>query len=209
MASGGLGETDVIPRASPVPSFGAPESQVATLGLNPSHREFVDNSGNPLLGNARRLHTLDSLGLTSWSQAEDCHIQRIWDDCRSYFSKNPYNRWFKPLDGVISDAGFSYYADSLKSACHLDLVPYATCRKWTELEKGQQSKLLNTSADTLGHLLRDSSVRVLILNGRVRQKSIPVHCPFYPERNPFASLEIQGLQRQYRHPFRCPAWTRN
>src|SRR5437899_7797958 len=51
-------------------------------------------------------------------------------------------------------------------ACHLDLIPYATTRKWTELTTRQRSGLLAVAADTLGLLLRDSPVRILILNGR-------------------------------------------
>ena len=42
-----LAEADVIPWGCPVPSFGdLSSSQVATLGLNPSNKEFVDEVGN-------------------------------------------------------------------------------------------------------------------------------------------------------------------
>ena len=52
----------VIRWGSPVPSFGdLTKSDVATLGLNPSNKEFVDNSGNELSGSERRFHTLKSL----------------------------------------------------------------------------------------------------------------------------------------------------
>ena len=48
-------ETEVIPWGSPVPSFGDLSiSRVATLGLNPSNREFVDESGGELQGPLRR-----------------------------------------------------------------------------------------------------------------------------------------------------------
>ena len=165
--SAALAGTSVIPWASPVPSFGDTRSRLATLGLNPSPLEFVDDYRyrTPLRGHYRRLHTLESLGLASWSDAEDRHIKQIWDACRSYFSNNPYDRWFKPLDDLISDSGFSYYAP-LASACHFDLVPFATYDTWSRLSYEQQTRLRRASADTLGQLLRDSSVRILILNGR-------------------------------------------
>ena len=164
LASGVLEETDVIPWASPVPAFGEPDSRVATLGLNPSRQEFVDRSRNPLRGNHRRLHTLESLSLRSWSQADDRHTRLILDACRFYFSNNPYDRWFRPLDNVLSGTGASYY-DPSYSACHLDLVPFATKKAWSKLDDGQRARLLCMSGDMLGIILRDSSARVLILNG--------------------------------------------
>ena len=43
--------TKVIPWSCPVPSFGDfSQATVATLGLNPSNREFVDESGKELEG---------------------------------------------------------------------------------------------------------------------------------------------------------------
>ena len=43
--------TNAILWGCPVPSFGdLSSSQVATIGLNPSNREFVDESGNELQG---------------------------------------------------------------------------------------------------------------------------------------------------------------
>jgi len=154
----------IIPWGSPVPSFGdLAVSRVATLGLNPSNREFVDEGGNELDGQNRRFHTLRSLGLRSWSQATSNHCHLIEDACRRYFSSNPYDGWFRKLDRLISGMGTSYYSGS---ACHLDLIPYATTCKWTELTTAQREILLHRVGDTLGVLLRGSPVRLLILNGR-------------------------------------------
>ena len=148
-----------------MPSFGdLYNPQVATLGINPSNREFVDKSGDELRGELRRFHTLDSLGLESWADADARHFELILDTYRSYFFDNPYDAWFKKLDFVIAGAKVSYY-DSVFSACHLDLIPYATLRKWTELSKTQHSLLLSLAGNTLGTILRDSPVRILILNG--------------------------------------------
>ena len=164
--SGYVADTTVIPWATPVPSFGDPKSRLSTLGLNPSPREFVDTlDGNPLREDARRLPTLESLGLTTWGQAGESHIRRIWIACRFYFSENPYDRWFKHLDDVISEAGFSYYAPS-HNACHFDLVPFATENTWDRLSDDRRVQLLDASKDTLGFLLRDSSVQILVLNGQ-------------------------------------------
>lgn len=164
--SSAISGTDVIRWGSPVPSFGDLSSAVvATLGLNPSNREFVDESGDELEGTSRRFHTLKSLGLSSWEEVDARHLHMIIESCRFYFQGNPYDTWFKKLDQVISGTNASYYSPS-SCACHLDLIPYATARKWTELSPRQRSTLLASAGDTLGLLLRDSPVRILILNGR-------------------------------------------
>jgi hypothetical protein len=160
-----LSGTDVIPWSSPVPSFGdLSRSKIATLGLNPSSREFVDNAGQELDGTSRRFHTLTSLGLRRWSDATARHVALILDSCRAYFRRNPYDRWFRTLDHIISGTGVSYY-DASATACHLDLIPYATARKWTELTPQQRSSLMALAGNTLALLLRDSPVRLLIING--------------------------------------------
>ena len=157
--------TNIIPWGCPVPSFGdLSNSWVATLGINPSNREFVDESGNELQGSMRRFHTLKSLRLKSWADVDVRHLRMMLESCQGYFSGNPYNRWFRVLDQVISGTKASYYKAPLR-ACHLDLIPYATACKWTELTVHQRSALLAVVGDTLGLLLRDAPVRILILNG--------------------------------------------
>ncbi len=155
----------IIPWACPVPSFGGlGPSPVATLGLNPSNREFVDPLGNELEGNHRRFHTLGSLGLPCWSQAGIRHLRSIIALCENYFLRNPYDQWFKRLDYLISGTRHSYYTP-MAPACHLDLIPYATACKWTQITPSQRASLLSETADTLGLLLKESSIRLLILNG--------------------------------------------
>lgn len=159
-------DADVIPWGCPVPAFGDPTvARVASLGLNPSNREFVDDRGRELAGDARRFHTLRSLGLATWADADAEHLDQILIACRDYFDGNPYDRWFRRLDTVVSATGASFY-DRASPACHLDLIPYATKQKWTALNVRQRAGLLRLAGDTLGLLLRRSAVRVLILNGQ-------------------------------------------
>jgi len=165
LEEGALSGTNVIPWSCPVLSFGdLSRSTVATLGINPSNREFVDSSGKELDGPVRRFHTLTSLGLAAWSQANVKHLQLIIDSCRAYFFKNPYDGWFKKLDRIISGTNASYY-HHFNKACHLDLIPYATACKCTDLSRQQRLSLLTAAGDTLGLLLRDSPIRLLVLNG--------------------------------------------
>ena len=164
--SSALSTTNVIRWSCPVPSFGdLSRSRVATLGLNPSNREFVDELGKELEGSSRRFHTLGSLRLKSWADVDSRHLELIVNSCANYFTGNPYDRWFRKLDQVVAGTGASYY-DAADMACHLDVIPYATDRKWMELTSGQRSALLSAAGDTLALLLRGSPVRTLILNGR-------------------------------------------
>jgi hypothetical protein len=186
--------TDVIGWGCPIPAFGdLATSQVATVGLNPSNREFVGDLGDELEGTSRRFHTLNSLGIGSWSEADAGHLSLILESCRGYFLGNPYDRWFRRLDQVVSGANASFYSTSC-SACHLDLIPYATVRKWTDLTAQQRSSLLAVAADTLGLLLRDSPVRILILNGRSVVEQLQDLCGISLERQqmPSWSLPRQG-----------------
>jgi len=161
-----IAHAQVIPWSSPVPSFGDPSNAViATLGLNPSNREFVDDFGAELDGANRRFHTLKSLGLNAWPDASDSHYDLIRKSCVEYFIRNPYDGWFKRLDNIISGSNASYYGTSKISACHLDLVPYATSSKWGNLSRDQRDSLLDIAGDTLGMLIRESPIRILVLNG--------------------------------------------
>lgn len=156
----------VIDWGSPVPSFGdLNESKVATIGLNPSNREFVDVDGNELDGTYRRFHTLNSLKIGHWAEVTETHLEEIWESCRDYFHRNPYDGWFRRLDYIISGSSTSYYSEKAK-ACHLDIVPYATDCKWGELSKEQKHKLLVSVGNTLGMLLKNSPVELIVLNGK-------------------------------------------
>lgn len=157
---------NVIRWGCPVPSFGDPSSALlATVGLNPSSREFVDASGNELEGSSRRFHTLQSLGLNSWADIDARHIRLILDSYHDYFSVNPYDRWFRRLDQIISGTQMSYYSNP-GTACHLDLIPYATQQRWSDLSPRQQISLFGVANDALGRLVQESDLRVLILNGQ-------------------------------------------
>ena len=159
------GDTAAIEWTPPVPAFGDPtKAQVATLGLNPSDREFVDLYGRELDGPNRRFPTLRSFGLGSWYEATDVHIDEIVAACRSYFTHNPYHRWFARLDFLLQDTSTSYYS-SIGHATHLDLVPYATARKWAELSRREKDLLTDCSRDALGGILRAATVDLIVLNG--------------------------------------------
>jgi hypothetical protein len=159
------GAERAIPWGVPIPLFGdLGTSRVATVGLNPSSREFVDVGGVELDGRERRFPTLKSLALESWEDVAAEHLRMMWSAYASYFDTNPYDAWFGRLDQLLRGTDTSYYPP-MRGACHLDIVPFATACKWTELTHAQRSRLADLAGDTLGVLVRDSALRLLILNG--------------------------------------------
>lgn len=149
----------------PVPYFGRlRDATLATLGINPSNREFVDLAGRELDGDNRRFPTLGSLGLRTWADASSLDVTTIVSACDQYFTGNPYSRWFDTLDALARPVGASYYSVE-NPAAHLDLVPYATHVKWGALRQDQQHALLQCGRDLVASLLRDSAVELVVLNG--------------------------------------------
>ncbi len=156
---------EILPWAAPVPFFGAiRESTVATVGINPSNREFVDAQGHILREGDRRLPTLDSLAISYWSDANGSHIREVVMACERYFERNPYRLWFDVLERMLKVGGYSYYSGD--RACHLDLVAFATRTKWGSLDKEAQRILVSRGRRALAEMIRDSPIQVLVLNGR-------------------------------------------
>jgi hypothetical protein len=131
--------------------------------LNPSRQEFLDQSGAELDGPRRRFETLSSLRVTTLETAPSAAIQRVLAACEGYFARNPYRRWFDQLEPVLRTAGGSYYEGS---ACHLDLVQWATDPTWAKLAEHQRDRLLSEDVDFLQQQLKHSRIRTLLLNGR-------------------------------------------
>jgi hypothetical protein len=155
-----------IPWASPVVSFGDPsKSKVATLGLNPSNLEFVDGNGDQLLAPHNRFESLGTLELQDWSEVAINGISQVWHACEDYFFRNPYDQWFKRLEGVLVKTGVSYYSRIGERACHLDLVPFATAKKWSSLGVDQRRSLIQLGVPSLVRTIGASNIRVLVLNG--------------------------------------------
>ena len=156
---------DVLAWACPVPFFGEIGlSEVATVGINPSNREFVGTDGRELDASNRRLATLTSLQLNHWNDASGLHVREVARSCEKYFSNNPYRLWFDVLERMLRTGGASYYGG--RRACHIDLVAFATANKWGELGREVQRDLVHQGRRAMAELIRDSPVNVLVLNGR-------------------------------------------
>jgi hypothetical protein len=154
----------IVPGSTPVVSFGDPlRPQVATLGINPSSGEFLGRDGQLLAGDRRRLATLASIGVRSHDEIDATRASQILDECATYFDRRPYG-WFKALDGVLSPAlGVSYYTGS---ACHLDLVQWATDPIWKGLSDIARARLLSSDRAFLTTQLRHEGYRLIVVAGR-------------------------------------------
>lgn len=106
-------QAPVVAGSTPVIAFGDPSrAEIASLGINPSKREFVETSAM-LAGDQRRLATLDSLGADHLASLTDEQVREVVDDCARYFQRNPYRQWFDPLDHLLRDAlGASFHDGS-------------------------------------------------------------------------------------------------
>lgn len=172
MGSSELVHSEIIEWGCPIPVFGDVEkSSIATLGLNPSNREFMTPGGTELTGSLRRFPSLNSLDIRRWDEINDFQLEEVWKKCTGYFLENPYDGWFRSLDILISGSLSSYYS-RLFPACHLDLVPYATHIKWANLTTLQKSTLLEVSGGALGEILKASPITTIILNGRTVVESL-------------------------------------
>jgi hypothetical protein len=152
----------VVAGSTPVVAFGdVRKAAVATLGWNPSKREFLDSRGNELVRNERRLETLASLGESDLATASPQAVARVFDGCANYFHIRPYS-WFNSLEKVLTSLGASYYDGS---ACHLDLVQSATDPVWGEVPRPYQDRLLDADLPFLRQQLAHEQFCTLLLNG--------------------------------------------
>jgi hypothetical protein len=160
---------DVVENSTPVISFGNPgRAKIATLGINPSDVEFVENRVF-LTGDKRRLATRLSLGGTPTELLTDAQMQEVVDDCNNYFHRRPYG-WFDSLDKILM-AGFNAsYKEG--SACHLDLVQWATNTKWDKLNPDIKRELLKESEVHLVNQLQAENITQIVVNGRAVWKEI-------------------------------------
>jgi hypothetical protein len=117
-------------------------------------------------GARRRLATLTWLGAENTTLLETTQVRKVIDECAGYFQvdHSPYRRWFNPLDDILREAlGVSFYSGT---ACHLDLVQWATFPVWRELGDIVKGALLDESLPHLRNQLSFGKVGTVLLNGR-------------------------------------------
>jgi hypothetical protein len=147
----------IVADSTPIPFFGnLGESQIATIGINPSLNEFKPP----------RVATLESLGAESTHRMTDEQAEQLLVECRDYFmdnGKKPFVKWFGPLDDIISRGLQSSYEDG--QACHLDISQWATDPVWNKLGSQIQFMLLEEGVPYLKSILLNEDIRIVVVNG--------------------------------------------
>ena len=155
----------LVEGSTPVVSFGdAQTAEFATLGINPSKREFVDSKGGFLRGGERRLATLESIDAQRLDRLDDDQVAAVLADCAAYFHRNPFSTWFNPLETLLRNGLGAGYKEG--RACHLDLVQWATDPVWGGIPAKVRQSLLAEGVRHLHTQLAHSRIRFVLLNGR-------------------------------------------
>lgn len=157
--------SEILQMSTPVICFGNIfNSHVATLGLNPSNKEFVDDNNVFLSGMDLRFQDCFSLSQNDLTKLNINQTELVLQYCLEYFNNpNPYGEWFDYLEKhILSKLDISYYNGT---CCHLDLVQWATSKKWRDVKSTNQSILLNSDFPFLLQQLDNQNIRLLLING--------------------------------------------
>ncbi|MCL1673004.1 hypothetical protein [Elizabethkingia ursingii] len=136
-------------------------SKIATIGLNPSDKEYYDSNGQSY----DRFLNKESLQIKSWSDISDEEIFKIKMSFDYYFDHKPYKSWFNKLEGLLAKGEYSYYFP-YRNMVHLDIVPVATINKWGGLSLSEKDILINGFGNYLEYLIKESHIEICILNGQ-------------------------------------------
>jgi hypothetical protein len=94
----------------------------------------------------------------------DEQVAQVVDECSSYFERpNWYRSWFHWLEKLLSESGAGSYLDG--SACHLDLVQWATKPAQAKLPSEDWRRLVEQDREFLGWQLNESNVNIVLMNG--------------------------------------------
>ena len=84
-------------------------ARIATVGLNPSDKEYLDRQGSELDGPWRRFETLNSLGAAGRGELTESQCDQAIATMRAYYRpRKPVYAWFRSLDRVVRGLGFHY-----------------------------------------------------------------------------------------------------
>jgi hypothetical protein len=163
---------ELVAFSTPVVSFGNPRlARVATLGINPSSNEFQIGNGNktPLGGEIpKRLVDTQVLGIESPIRLTRDQALQVIEGCYQYFygqNANPYEWFLKLEEFILKPAGFTYYGPDA-TACHLDLVQWATDPVWDSIaSKSTKELLLKQDKEFLRYQLTSYNFEYVFLNG--------------------------------------------
>ena len=80
--------------------------------------------------------------------------------------------WFKPLNRILIESIGAQYGTS---ACHLDLVQWATKPVWRDLDATSQQALLEEGVRFLARQLEAEQYSLVVVNGRTALRAVEDH----------------------------------
>lgn len=139
-------------------------ARVATLSMNPSSSEFVSKDGDWLLGPKRRLASFISLGVSDPRELDDEAVHAVLTESNQYFQGlNWFRKWFGRLEALLNASGFGSYIDG--SACHLDLVQWATHPIQRDVPAPAWDRLVQGGREFLAWQLAQANLDTVLVNG--------------------------------------------
>jgi len=164
----------ITPQTTPIVYFGNYNKAVScTISLNPSDKEFINNSGKLLdFQHKERLCSRKKLNKDDNVELNDDDANIVLRYCNEYFNINPYKIWFDPLNYMIKSFGnYSYYDGT---CVHLDLVQWATTPKWNDISLNIKEKHLRSDLPFLKYLL-NKNFETMFLNGKTVVDNVKNH----------------------------------
>jgi hypothetical protein len=165
------GSTSSVQGSLPVLFFGdLPNARVATIGINPSHQEYLDKSRNELTGAKRRFETLASLCGMDLATLSNDQCRRVIARMCGYFNPDrPVYSWFRGYERVMNGLGISYVEGS---AAHLDLVQEATDPAWRDLNDPERAALLAADQPFLRWQIQTYPLSVVICTSSLVRRTV-------------------------------------
>ena len=187
--------SEIVPGTTPVISFGDfTKAQVATIGINPSTKEFLRGGKNPKLISAagKRLEDFESLSIRNHLEITEDKAAAVWRGCQDYFQKNPYH-WFNHFAPVLKAVGASFEAGS---ATHLDLTQWATKPVWRSLDSRVRDRLLGEDLEFFIWQNSQPNIKIRFINGRTVLNQVNELKLFdLVEENPIQIETISGINK--------------
>ena len=156
----------IVERSIPIPFFGDIENaRVATISINPSFREFQDKNKNLLKLSEKRFVDREDLAIQDTDTLNDLQANLVYDSLLNYFNEDhkPYKSWFNWLDKYAGNMlKASYYNGSM---VHLDIYPWATKEKWSDLDEIYRERALQ-NYNLLKGILKEQSFDYVYINGK-------------------------------------------
>ena len=163
----------IVPQSIPIVFFGEIEkARLATIAINPSNREFTNTKHEIFPPNKKRFVDRDILGVSDNDTLSLKQAEMVYQSLCNFFHKRPYMQWFGQLEKLFLEANLSYFKGDI---INLDISPWATSVKWSNLTEEQRSDLVSHGGKLLQTILNAGQLRCLFVNGKTAIDHVSRH----------------------------------